>query len=239
MTRPRVGISSCLLGQHVRYDGGHKLLPFAAGPLADLVTLVPVCPEVELGMGVPREPVRLERSRGIVRMVGIESRTDHTDAMTAFAARRTDELAALGLAGYVFKKNSPSCGPRGVPVGGRGLFAAAVGDRMPLLPVVDESDISDREGRKTFLRKVFAYERLRKFFAGRWSREDLAKFHSLHRRRSPGLAAVMRRLKSTPPDQLAERYQRAYMETIRKPVRASKPRPGERPRRRTRETKRG
>jgi uncharacterized protein YbbK (DUF523 family) len=238
MTRPRVGISSCLLGRPVRYDGGHKLLPFAAGPLADLVTLVPVCPEVELGMGVPREPVRLERSPGAVRMIGIESRTDHTDAMTAFAARRPGDPPPPALAGYVFKKNSPSCGPRGVPVGGRGLFAAAVGDRLPLLPIVDESDLSDREGRRAFLRRVFAYERLRKFFAGTWSREGLAKFHSLHRRRSPGLAAVMRRLKSTPADRLAERYQRAYMESIR-PTPPSKPRRGEKSRRRTRASKRG
>src|SRR5688572_22537866 len=107
MTRPRVGLSSCLLGQSVRYDGGHKRDPFAAGPLGDLVTLVPVCPEVEAGMGVPREPVRLERSPRGVRMVGIESRADHTDAMTRFSDRRTEELADLGLAGYVFKKNSP------------------------------------------------------------------------------------------------------------------------------------
>jgi len=164
MNRPRVGVSSCLLGQNVRYDGGHKHDPFVAGKLGTLVTLVPVCPEVELGMGVPRPPVRLESTGRGVRMVGIESRKDHTAAMKRFAARRVAELEALDLSGYVFKKNSPSCGPRGVPVlgqrkKGRGLFAEALHDRMPLLPVVDESDLADRAGQERFIKRVFAYFR--------------------------------------------------------------------------------
>lgn len=164
MNRPRVGVSSCLLGQNVRYDGGHKHDPFVAGKLGTLVTLVPVCPEVELGMGVPRPPVRLESTGRGVRMVGIESRKDHTAAMKRFAARRVAELEALDLSGYVFKKNSPSCGPRGVPVlgqrkKGRGLFAEALHDRMPLLPVADESDLADRAGQERFIKRVFAYFR--------------------------------------------------------------------------------
>jgi uncharacterized protein YbbK (DUF523 family) len=165
MTPPRVGISSCLLGENVRYDGGHKRDPFAAGALGERVTLVPVCPEVELGMGVPREPVRLERSGGEVRMVGVTSGKDHTQAMTHFAERRAAELEALDLSGYVFKKNSPSCGPAGVPIqgsesAGRGLFAAAIRNRMPHLPVVDEGDLADAAGQARFLERVFAYRDL-------------------------------------------------------------------------------
>lgn len=161
---PRVGISACLLGQNVRYDGGHKLDPFAAGPLGKRVTLIPVCPEVENGMGVPREPVRLERSGRTVRMVGTVSRKDHTASMKRFARRRIDELETLDLSGYIFKKNSPSCGPGGVPIQGstrpgRGLFAAALMDRMPRLPVVDESELADRAGQERFVKRVFAYFR--------------------------------------------------------------------------------
>ena len=164
---PRVGISSCLLGHLVRYDGGHKRDPFAAGALGDRVELVPVCPEVEVGMGVPREPVELRRLGRGVQMVGVESGTDHTAAMKRFAERRAAELEALGLSGYVFKKNSPSCGPRGVPVHGRGgtsrkgrgLFAAALRDRLPNLPVVDEGDLASRAGQERFLTRVFAYFR--------------------------------------------------------------------------------
>jgi len=164
MNRPRVGISACLLGQNVRYDGGHKLNPFAAGRLGKLVSLVPVCPEVELGMGVPREPVRLERSGRSIRMVGTGSRTDHTAAMTRFSRRRIDDLEALELSGYVFKKNSPSCGPSGVPVHGskrtgRGLFAAALLKAMPRLPVVDEGELADPAGQQRFLKRVFAYHK--------------------------------------------------------------------------------
>jgi len=164
MQRPRVGVSSCLLGQNVRYDGGHRLDPFTAGELGRHVDLVPVCPEVEIGLGVPREKIRLERSGKGIRLVGTESRADHTAAMKRFARRRIDELESLGLSGYVFKKNSPSCGPAGVPVhdsprSGRGLFAAALLDRMPDLPVVDESKLATRAGQERFLKKVLAYHR--------------------------------------------------------------------------------
>ena len=164
MKRPRVGVSSCLLGQNVRYDGGHRLDPFAAGELGRHVDLVPVCPEVEIGLGVPREPIRLERSGKGIRLVGTESRADHTAAMKRFARRRIDELESLGLSGYVFKKNSPSCGPAGVEVHGstrtdRGLFAAALLDRMPDLPVVDESKLATRTGQRKFLERVLAYHR--------------------------------------------------------------------------------
>jgi uncharacterized protein YbbK (DUF523 family) len=173
--KPRVAVSSCLLGQPVRYDGGHKRDPFAAGPLGRLVTLVPVCPEVELGMGVPREPVRLERTPRGVRMIGTETRRDYTTAMTRFARSRVRALEALDLAGYVFKKNSPSCGPSGVPVHGSrrtgpGLFAAALRERMPRLPVVDESALADDAGRDRFLRRVYAYHRSRYEVRGRGSR---------------------------------------------------------------------
>ena len=164
MKRPRVGVSSCLLGQNVRYDGGHRRDPFASGELGRHVDLVPVCPEVEIGLGVPREPIRLEQAGKGIRLVGTESRADHTTAMKRFARGRIDELESLGLSGYVFKKNSPSCGPSGVPVHGstrtdRGLFAAALLDRMPLLPVVDESELADSAGQKRFLEKVFAYHK--------------------------------------------------------------------------------
>src|SRR5579862_5742293 len=131
--RPRVGVSACLLGEKVRYDGGHKRDAFVTETLSRFVTFVPVCPEVELGLGTPREPIRLERRPGGVRLVGARSRTDHTDTMRRFADARLDALDREDLAGYLFKKNSPSCGIERVPVigpggatskDGRGLFAA-------------------------------------------------------------------------------------------------------------------
>ena len=165
MALPRVGISACLLGVQVRYDGGHKLEAYAAGPLGKRVALVSVCPEVEAGMGVPREPVQLRRTREGIRMVGVTSGRDHTDAMKRHARRRVAMLESLGLSGYIFKKNSPSCGPAGVPVHGpdaetsRGLFAAALLERMPDLPVADETDLATRAGREKFLGRVTSYLR--------------------------------------------------------------------------------
>ncbi len=169
--RPRVGISRCLLGDEVRYDGGHKFDSSLVSVLSLLVELVPVCPEVEIGMGVPREPIQLVAARhGVpsasarVRLVGVTSRTDWTMAMVEFGARRIDELRAHRLAGFVLKARSPSCGPHDVSVNsapstpaGRGLFAEALIASLPDLPVDDEERLKDMTHRAAFIERVFAY----------------------------------------------------------------------------------
>ena len=166
----RVGVSSCLLGQPVRHDAGHKLDRNVTGILALRFELVAVCPEVEVGMGVPREPVHLVRSGNDIRMVGARSGNDHTDAMRRYAAGRVAGLAALGICGCILKKNSPSCGPDDVatfaPDGAaappdRGLFAAALQDAMPRLPVEDEARLGDAALREAFIERVLAYARAR------------------------------------------------------------------------------
>ena len=130
----RVGVSACLLGQQVRFDGGHKRAPFLTDTLAGFVEFVPVCPEVELGLGVPRPSLRLVGDPAEPRLVERESGADHTDAMGAYSRRRVPELALEDLCGFVLKKDSPSCGlervrihrPGHPPVRvGQGLFAAA------------------------------------------------------------------------------------------------------------------
>lgn len=231
MKRPRVGVSSCLLGRPVRYDGGHKLDPFVSGPLAEIADLVPVCPEVELGLGVPRPPVRLERAKGGVRMIGVETRVDHTAAMEAFAERRVAELESLDLGGYVFKKNSPSCGPEGVPIlgstrPGRGLFAAALQDAMPLLPIVDEAGLLTHEGQDHFVERVLAYRRVTDFFRGRWTIGKLVAFHASEKlllmAHEPAGYAELGRLvagaKGMKRDTVREKYQRRYTAALAKPA---------------------
>jgi uncharacterized protein YbbK (DUF523 family) len=154
----RVGISSCLLGEKVRYDGGHKQDSFATDLLARFVTFVPVCPEVEVGMGIPRETIRLERREGAVRLVAPKSGTDHTDAMRAWSEARVRELEELDLSGYILKKDSPSCGMERVRVwggkgatrDGRGAFAAVLMERLPLLPVEEEGRLHDLPLRENF-----------------------------------------------------------------------------------------
>ena len=168
--RLRLGVSSCLLGEQVRFDGGHKHDRFLTDLLGRYVEWVPVCPELEIGMGVPREAVRLEGEVDAPRMVGVRSRHDHTTAMRRFAAARVRQLASLDLHGYVFKKGSPSCGMERVRVygqggmparNGRGLFAAAFMTALPLLPVEEEGRLNDPVLRENFIERVFAYRRWR------------------------------------------------------------------------------
>ena len=165
LSKPRVGISACLLGQEVRYDGGHKRDAFLTDILGRYVEWVPVCPEVELGMGTPRPPIRLERRGGEIRLVMPSTGGDYTDAMRAYAERRADALAKLDLDGYILKKDSPSCGMERVEVhhgsgapsnDGRGLFAAALIARLPDLPFEEEGGLRDPLLRESFVRRVFA-----------------------------------------------------------------------------------
>jgi len=150
----------------VRWDGGHKL-DRAAAEIARAVTLVPVCPEVEVGMGVPREPIRLERRRGGTRLVAPASGTDHTRGMRRFALARVRQLERLGLCGFVLKEGSPSCGLERVRVwrgeeavgDGRGAFAAALLELLPGLPVVEEAALRDPRRREEFLERVRVYGR--------------------------------------------------------------------------------
>ena len=150
---PRVGISRCLLGDAVRYDGGHKRQPVLIDALGPHVEWVPVCPEVEMDMGTPREPIDLVRRGEEVRAVGVVSGRDWTGPMTAFSTGRASALKTLRLSGYVFKARSPSCNVHGT----RGLFADAVTQAMPDLPVADEEDLRDAATCAQFLQRVRGY----------------------------------------------------------------------------------
>jgi uncharacterized protein YbbK (DUF523 family) len=177
--RVRLGISACLLGREVRYNGGHKRDAFLADVLGKYVDWVDVCPEVEVGLGTPRPSMRLLRiGRGEdaqVRLIVAETGVDHTDALRAWAARRVEELARLELDGYVLKSGSPSCGMERVELhpeeGGepsrvaRGLFAEALLRRLPDLPVEEEGRLQDPALRESFLSRVFAHARWRGIIA--------------------------------------------------------------------------
>jgi uncharacterized protein YbbK (DUF523 family) len=173
----RLGVSACLLGSEVRYDGRHKRNAWLVDVLGPLVEWVAVCPEVELGLGVPREPIRLLRRPGrsgasAPRLVGARSRRDLTLAMRRYALVRVRELEALDLDGFVAKSGSPSCGLVEVPIhgarGGRprregvGMFVAALVTRLPGLPIEEERRLEDPETRKVFLGRIRAYARSRR-----------------------------------------------------------------------------
>ena len=156
----RIGISQCLLGDNVRYDGGHKRDDFLLEALGPHVEWVPVCPEVEIGMGTPREAMRLAGDPRAPRLVTITSGIDHTEAMARFSQRRVRELEALNLSGYVFKADSPSCGIGGVPLG-VGLFAQAFMAHFPLIPVEDEDHLHDPQAVRSFLERALGYRQSR------------------------------------------------------------------------------
>jgi uncharacterized protein YbgA (DUF1722 family)/uncharacterized protein YbbK (DUF523 family) len=188
--RLRVGISACLLGQEVRYDGGHKRDHFLTDTLGQFVEWVPVCPEVELGLGIPRESIRLEGDAAAPRLVAPKSGRDHTAAMARLARQRVAALAGQDLAGFVLKKDSPSCGMERVRVfrgsgpparSGVGAFARTLMERLPLLPVEEEGRLSDPTLRENFVERLFAYARWRAYAAGRPTRGGLVQFHTAHK----------------------------------------------------------
>ncbi|MEM9487614.1 MAG: DUF523 domain-containing protein [Myxococcota bacterium] len=171
-----IGISACLLGQPVRYDGRHKRHPWLVAELGRHVTWLAVCPEVELGLGVPRPPIELVRmAGGEIRLRAVDSGRDLTVAMGRHAAARVAELAAAQLSGYVFKARSPSCGVTGVAVRtvsagrsgmpsirddgqpGTGLFAAELVARCPELPVAQDSELDSPDARARFVERVCRY----------------------------------------------------------------------------------
>jgi len=164
--RLRVGVSACLLGERVRYDGDHKRDAWLTGAAAERFELVPVCPEVELGMGVPRPPVRLQRFGGTTRLMRIEDGADLTASMRAYAEERVGDLRALALCGFVLKSRSPSCGradavlhdSAGRPIGTHdGVFAAALAALWPQLPTVTEAELADDVARAAFVERVEAF----------------------------------------------------------------------------------
>jgi len=185
----RIGISSCLLGEEVRYDGGHKHDRFLTGTVGRLVTFVPLCPEVEIGMSTPRESIRLERKEkgGPILLLGDKSGTDYAERMRSWSRDAADQIPDMGLSGYILKKNSPSCGMErvkiydhnGVPSpNGRGLFAEELMERHPLLPVEEEGRLHDPGLRENFFERVFAYRRLLDLFGEDWDTGDLVAFHT-------------------------------------------------------------
>lgn len=183
----RLGVSACLLGEAVRHDGGHKKDAFLTETLGPFVEWVPVCPEVEIGLGIPRAALRLAGSEHAPRLIVHETGQDLTERMRRYARAKARELEALGLHGYVLKRASPSCGLLRVRVyhdggtpsgGGTGLYAQALVERFPLLPVEEEGRLTDAAIRENFIERVVATARWRAFVAAKPRPRDLVAFHA-------------------------------------------------------------
>jgi len=188
-TMIRMGVSSCLLGNKVRFDGGHKHDRYITGTLGNYFEFVPVCPEVECGLTVPRESMRLVGTPESPRLVTNKSGGDITEQMNQWALKRVDELVSENLCGFIFKSKSPSSGMERVKVydhnnvpraAGVGLFARIFQDRFPLLPVEEEGRLHDIVLRENFIESVFVYQRWRDTVAN-FTSGRLVTFHTEHK----------------------------------------------------------
>jgi uncharacterized protein YbgA (DUF1722 family)/uncharacterized protein YbbK (DUF523 family) len=225
-----IGVSSCLLGEHVRYDGGHKLDRYITDTLGRFFRFVPVCPEVGCGMPVPREAMHLEGDPAAPRLVTINSGIDKTEQMLAFCRQKVRELEREDLCGFIFKKNSPSSGlhrvkvyNRGMPArSGRGLFAAAVVEHFPRLPVEEEGRLTDPLIRENFIERVFACRRWKDFLDGRKTVGELVAFHTTHKllimAHSPEIYREMGNLvahaRELPRPELLDHYEELFMKAL-------------------------
>jgi uncharacterized protein YbgA (DUF1722 family)/uncharacterized protein YbbK (DUF523 family) len=185
----KIGVSSCLLGERVRYDGGHKHNDYITDILGDYFSFVPVCPEVGCGLPIPREAMRLEGDPAAPRLLTNKTRVDLTAQMQDFCAAKVRELEKEDLCGFIFKKDSPSSGLFRVKVynngmavkNGRGLFAAAVANNFPLLPMEEEGRLNDPPLRENFIERVFSYRRWKDFIASAPTLGGLVEFHTAHK----------------------------------------------------------
>lgn len=239
MEKVKLGISSCLLGEKVRYDGGHKLDHFLKNTLGRYVDWVPVCPEVEYGLPVPREVMHLVRMEEGPRLMTSRTGIDHTDGMRRWAWRRLNELRKEDLCGFIFKSRSPSSGMRGVKVHnpsgiaaytGVGIFSGAFIERFPLMPVEDDGRLQKPSLRENFIERIFVFKRWKETAGRARSLKDLIAFHTDHKllilSHSPQHYTALGRLvadaKKMKKEQLYARYLEILMEGLRFPATTKK-----------------
>ena len=228
----RILVSSCLLGEKVRYDGGHKRDSFLVETLGRFVEYVPVCPEVECGLQTPREAMRLAGDPADPRLVTSKTGLDHTGKMQGWIRRKLQDLEGLDLCGYICKKDSPSSGMERVKVYGEpgipakvgaGMFTKAFMDHFPLIPVEEEGRLQDPVLREMFVERVFTLRRLRDRIRQGKSRGSLVEFHTDHkllilthgRTRYAEMGKLVAHAKELPLEELYRRYLHLLMEALR------------------------
>jgi uncharacterized protein YbgA (DUF1722 family)/uncharacterized protein YbbK (DUF523 family) len=224
----RVGISRCLLGDEVRFDGGHKRDGFLTDVLGRYVEWISVCPEVEAGLGTPREAMKLVGDASRPRLITIKSGADRTSALGSMIETRIKGLRELNLSGYVFKKDSPSCGLErvrlynddGIPSrNGVGVFAAAFREAFPLVPVEEEGRLCDSRVRENFIERIFCYRRYQDMTSGRITLQAVLRFHTIHKylllahshSHYHVLGRLLGRAARFEPKELAARYGEQFM----------------------------
>jgi uncharacterized protein YbgA (DUF1722 family)/uncharacterized protein YbbK (DUF523 family) len=227
----KIGVSSCLLGENVRFDAGHKKNAFITGMLNDYFKFVPFCPEMHIGLGVPRETIRLSLVDDEVRCIGTKSSTlDVTDKLTIAAEEQSHWHQELS--GYILKKDSPSCGMERVKVYrknaadriGVGIYAKKLMENFPHLPVEEEGRLLDAKLRENFIQRVYIYVRWQQMVNQKFALKDIQKFHAQHKyilmshdqKQAKELGSLLAQNPNLPVSQLSEIYLEKMMATLKK-----------------------
>lgn len=233
----KLGVSACLLGQNVRYNGGHSRDPFITDTLSQYVEFVPVCPEVECGFPIPREALRLVGVPESPRLITISTKQDHTERMLSWCSKKVRELEEHDLYGFIFKKGSPSSGmervkvydSKGMPSNrGIGMFARAFMEHFPVLPVEEDGRLHDPQLRENFIEAIFVLKRWRESLSPKPTRGRCVEFHTKHKLllmvHSPNHMRLMGKLVASVKDHSVDdfrfQYQKLLIEALRlKPTR--------------------
>ena len=228
----KIGVSSCLFGEKVRWNGDHKHDQYVRDVLGSCFDCVSICPEVDAGMGVPRETVALYGTLEKQKMITKESRTDWTKKMTRFKKDRIRELRKENICGYVFKSDSPSCGIGKVPIysdfsssrvrHGSGMFASSFIKVFPLVPVEDEGRLHDQATRENFIVRIFCFHRLQLLVRKSFSIGSLVRFHTRHkflilshsRKKYDDMGQLVANAKKIKTAELKTRYSKLFMAAL-------------------------
>lgn len=231
----KLGVSSCLLGENVRYDGKSVRNSVIADDLPPYAKLIPICPETEIGLPTPRPAAHLVHVEKRLHLREIETVRDHTEAMITLAEKRAAELTKEKVSGFIFKSKSPSCGlywlevrenDKVIGVTGRGLFAKVITERMKGLPVEEDRRLNDPRLFENFMERVFAFNRMNRLFESAWSLDDLAEFHGseslLLMAHDPEannyLGMMIGEAFDWPKQKAADEYRRGFMAALSKPA---------------------
>ncbi|MEE9443983.1 MAG: DUF523 and DUF1722 domain-containing protein [candidate division Zixibacteria bacterium] len=227
-----IGVSSCLLGARVRFDGQHKRERYIADILGDYLDFLSICPEIGAGMGIPRESVQLRGNQDSPRLIGNKSGKNWTLKLKSFSRERISKKDFSKLSGFIFKKNSPSCGMERVRLyddkgsmrpNGIGVFARAVMEKYPFLPVEEEGRLNDIRTRENFIERIFAYYCLDNLFNGGYSGKKIIEFHTVSKylilshsqKHYTELGKLVAKIKQYTPAQFKKEYSRLYMEALK------------------------
>jgi len=228
----KIGVSSCLLGKEVRYNGGHSHDRYITDILGQHFSFVDVCPEVEAGFGIPRETLRLVGDPEAPRLLTSKTGKDFTDKMVNWARKRAKELEKENLCGFIFKSKSPSSGMERVKVyteegfpgsnKGVGLFAGTFMTHFPLIPVEEEGRLHDAPLRENFIERIFALKRWRQLADQKKSRGNIVGFHTAHKlqimshslKQYHNMGRLVARAKEIPLEDLYEQYEALFMQTL-------------------------